>query len=133
MIINNQHLIGLIIGLALCILFLYIKDKMDDWKRKKIYKDRQLKEKAARGTLYKYADKESIISATPITDIRTILNETAGYDITINSIYMCNSKLNEMLCTEEVQELIKKPNLRKLKRYMKKNKLPKIVIGKETK
>jgi len=83
-------------------------------------------------SLYKYHDKDFVVPITPISDIRTVVEEGIKYGSTkIEYVWMGEYKLNEMLQSDEVNSLIKKPNLRKLKKYFKKNGLPKIVIKKK--
>jgi len=103
-------------------------------------------------SLYKYHDKDFVVPITPISDIRTVVEEGIKYGSTkIEYVWMGEYKLNEMLQSplyqvlytiallhviqykpsDEVNSLIKKPNLRKIKRYFRKNGLPKIVIKKK--
>jgi len=83
-------------------------------------------------SLYKYHDKDFVVPITPISDIRNVVEEGIKYGSTkIEYVWMGEYKLNEMLQSDEVNSLIKKPNLRKLKKYFKKNGLPKIVIKKK--
>lgn len=73
----------------------------------------------------------SFISATPIADMKIICNEVLNYGKKIEYIAMYEYKLKQMLITKEVNDLIKRPNLRKINKHFKKIGLPKIIIWKD--